>query len=95
MIGCGGGTLGKILAESGRRVLIVDIDKTSFKSARRFFKLPKNVQCQVEDGLEFLRRTRQRFDVIIIDVFVGEKFLINLPMMTFAELLAKVSGRKG
>src|SRR6267378_914232 len=30
MIGCGGGTLATMLTRAGRRVVVVDIDKTSF-----------------------------------------------------------------
>ncbi len=73
MIGCGGGSLGTMLARAGRRVTVVDIDKDSFNLARRYFGLPRSIECVVADGLDFLRRTRKRFDVLIIDVFVGEK----------------------
>jgi spermidine synthase len=75
MIGCGGGTLGKMLAREGKHVTIVDIDKKSFQLAKRYFGLPPEVACHVGDGLSFLQKTRKRFDALIIDAFIGE----NIP----------------
>lgn len=73
MIGCGGGTLGRMLHTAGKRVTIVDIDKTSFKLARDHFGLPAAIACHVGDGLAFMQKTRKRFDAVIIDAFIGEK----------------------
>ncbi len=72
MIGCGGGTLGTMLFRAGRSVSIVDIDKTSFTVAKRYFRLPRAVECHVGDGLAFMQKTRRKFDVVIMDAFVGE-----------------------
>ncbi len=73
MIGCGGGTLGKMLSVIGKRVTIVDIDEASFRLAKRHFSLPGNIKCHVGDGLAYLQKTRRRFDTVVIDAFVGEK----------------------
>src|SRR6185295_14171285 len=72
MIGCGGGTLATMLARAGKRVTAVDIDKVSFRLAKRYFGLPPEVECHVGDGLAFLRKTRRRFDTLIVDAFIGE-----------------------
>jgi SAM-dependent methyltransferase len=72
MIGCGGGTLGTMLAGAGKRVGIVDIDKASFKLARRYFRMPRGIACHVDDGLAFLQKTRRRYDALIVDAFIGE-----------------------
>lgn len=73
MIGCGGGTLGKMLSKDGSHVTIVDIDKASFKLARAHFGLPENIRCHLGDGLAFMQGTRRRFDAVIVDAFIGEK----------------------
>jgi spermidine synthase len=73
MIGCGGGTLGRMLHGAGKRLTIVDIDETSFKLAKSHFGLPAAIKCHVGDGLAFMQKTRQRFDAVIIDAFVGER----------------------
>jgi spermidine synthase len=73
MIGCGGGTLGTMLARAGRRVSIVEIDPVSFAIAKRYFSLPRNVICRVGDGLAFMQKTRRSYDVLIADAFIGER----------------------
>jgi spermidine synthase len=75
MIGCGGGTLGTMLARAGKRVSIVEIDPVSFRLAKRYFGLPRDIVCHVGDGLAFMQTTRRRYDVLIIDAFSGE----NIP----------------
>jgi hypothetical protein len=45
----------------------------SIQLARRYFKLPRSVLCHVGDGLDFMQKTRHRFDVLILDAFIGER----------------------
>ena len=73
MIGCGGGTLGRMLTVAGRKITIVDIDEASFKVATHHFGLPDGIACHVADGLVFMQKTRRHFDAVIIDAFIGEK----------------------
>ncbi len=73
MIGCAGGTLATMLARAGVRMTVIDIDKTSFTLARKYFGLPKSVKCRVADGLVFLQKSRATFDAIILDAFIGER----------------------
>jgi predicted O-methyltransferase YrrM len=95
MIGCGGGTLGTMLARAGRRVSIVEIDLVSFKVAKRYFGLPKNVACHVGDGLAFMQRTRKRFDVVIIDAFTGEKIPAHMKGAEFFETAGRCLRKSG
>lgn len=52
---------------------VVEIDPLLVKLSREYFDLPddKRLKVHVEDGLNFVRRTRKKFDVIIIDAFSG------------------------
>ncbi|HEX3673320.1 MAG TPA: fused MFS/spermidine synthase [Rhizomicrobium sp.] len=72
MIGCGGGTLATMLHASGVKVAIVDISALSFEIALRYFQLPQDVECHVADGAAFLRRTRARYDAIVLDAYDDE-----------------------
>jgi spermidine synthase len=74
MIGCGGGTLATMLDRDGIAVTIVDIDPRSFELARHYFHLPDAVTCHVADGAEFLRRTRGRYEAIVLDAYNGGDF---------------------
>src|SRR2546429_8223801 len=85
MIGCGGGTLGTMLARAGKRVSIVDIDPVSIRLAKRYFGLPRNVACHVGDGLAFMQKKQRRYDVLIVDAFTGENIPAHMKDAAFFE----------
>ncbi len=95
MIGCGGGVLGRMLAAEGRAVTIIDIDKTSFTLAHTYFGLPKKVRCHVTDGLVFMQRTRQQFDAVIVDAFIGEDIPPQFTGDAFCVALRRCLARNG
>jgi SAM-dependent methyltransferase len=69
MIGCGGGTLATMLARANVEVTVVDLHKFSFDIARKYFYLADAVNCQVADGIAYLKSGRRRFDAIVLDAF--------------------------
>src|SRR5438552_13508295 len=89
MIGCGGGTLGTMLARAGKRVSIVEIDPVSIRLAKRYFGLPRNIACHVDDGLAFMQKKRRQFDVLIVDAFTGE----HIPAHMKGAAFFKAAGR--
>ncbi len=95
MIGCGGGTLGSMLARAGRQVSIVEIDPVSFTVAKRYFDLSRDVACHVGDGLAFMQKTRRRYDTVIIDAFIGEKFPDHLKGAAFFEATVRCLRKEG
>jgi SAM-dependent methyltransferase len=68
LLGCGGGNLATMLARSGKSVTVVDHNPLSFELAKRFFGMPKNISCVVEDFKEYLAAETRSFDGIAIDV---------------------------
>jgi spermidine synthase len=72
MIGCGGGTLATMLHRAGVSVTVVDIDPLSFEIARDYFHMPGEIERHVADGAEFLRKSRHRYDAIVLDAFAGD-----------------------
>lgn len=54
-------------------VEVVEIDPLLVKLAEQYFDLPddKRMKVHIEDGLNFIARTKKKFDVIIIDAFSG------------------------
>jgi SAM-dependent methyltransferase len=92
MIGCGGGTLATMLHGDGVNVTIVDIDGRTFDLARRYFNLPKAVRCETADGAEFLRRSRARYDGIVLDAYNGDNVpdVFNTPSY-FASVKARMT----
>jgi len=69
MIGCAGGTLATMLHRRGCEVTVLDVNPHAFKLAKKYFQLPKQVECIVEDGRKYLLNTRERFDAIAVDAF--------------------------
>jgi spermidine synthase len=69
MIGCGGGTLATMLAHDGIAAVVVDTDANAFALARRYFRMPADIECHVADGAAFLRRDRRRFGAIVMDAY--------------------------
>lgn len=95
LIGCGGGTLGTMLARAGRSVTIVDIDPLSFALARQHFYLPAEVVCHVEDGRVYLENNRDEFDVIIVDAYIDNTIPQQLTCLDFFDLVAKRLSKSG
>lgn len=86
MIGCGGGTLGTLLKRAGHNVTIVDIDPKSIGIAKRYFKLPNDIHCKIDDGLNFLRNTKNHYDAIVVDAFVNGQIPAHLRSINFFRL---------
>jgi len=87
MIGCGGGTLATMLAKSGCKVTVVDINTQAFLLARRYFQLPASVVCRVADGCHFLLSETQTFDAVILDAFAGDRIPEHLRSSAFFRLV--------
>jgi spermidine synthase len=89
MIGCGGGTLGTMLAQTGYRVTIVDVDPAAIDIAKTYFSLDDRVLCIVADGHEFLLESVHRYDGIVIDAFDGRWIPPHLCTLDFFRLIRR------
>ncbi len=78
LIGCGGGTLANMLYQKGASLVAVDIDPAAFVIARDYFHMPAAIEQHTGDGAEFLNGTRQRFDAIVLDAYMGEQIPAHL-----------------
>jgi predicted membrane-bound spermidine synthase len=95
MIGCGGGTLATMLCWAGVKVTLIDNDPQSFRLARNYFKLPDAVTCVVDDGAAFLRRTRDRYDAIVLDAYAKGRVPRHLITARFFALVKSRLARGG
>jgi len=86
IIRCGGGTLATMLAKDGREVTIVDINPASIALAQRYFSLPPDVRCHVEDGQAYLKRSADTYDAIVVDAFLGGEAPCHLGSLNFFQL---------
>jgi len=74
LIGLGAGSLTKFLYRHRpeAKLTVVEIDPEVIDVARLHFKLPsedERLTVQLDDGAEFVAKTKQRFDLIMVDGF--------------------------
>ena len=74
LIGLGAGSLTKFLHRNKPEaaLTVVEIEPAVFYAAQANFKLPQpseRLQFEFDDGAEFLKTTRQQFDLILVDGF--------------------------
>jgi spermidine synthase len=90
VLGVAGGSVIKTLVDEIHfkgQITGVDIDADIIKIANEYFKLNeiKNLNIIIDDAFEFVLKTKDRYDLIIIDIFqdttmpnfLFEKFFIN------------------
>jgi len=83
MIGLGGATAQQAFEYyyPGVTVRSVEIDPTVVKVASNYFNFKETVRqkVSVEDGRVFLRRSTERYDLIILDAYVHERYGSAIP----------------
>jgi spermidine synthase len=72
VLGLGGGSIAGELIDLGFRVDGCDIDPRMGDVARRYFDLDPRCVLIVDDARRLLRTTKERYNLIVIDVFAGE-----------------------
>lgn len=95
IVGCAGGALATMLHRAGLRVTVVDIDPVAIAIARRHFHLPQGVRAVVGDGVAYMRSTRARFDLVVVDAFVGESIPAAFKTDMFARAARRCTARAG
>ena len=82
ILGLGGGSAARVARALAPRARItgVEIDAGVVRVARRWFDLDGlDVEVVKDDAQHYLERTRRRFDVILDDVFVGNRRTVRKP----------------
>jgi spermidine synthase len=73
VIGLGAGLIPAGLYNRGFQVEAVDINPQVVAACKRWFGLPLPLErIHVEDGRRFLRKSKDHFDLVFLDVFSGE-----------------------
>jgi spermidine synthase len=96
MIGCGGGTLATMLRADRIGVTIVEINARSFEISRKYFHLPRDVECLVGDGRSFLGATKRKFDAVVLDAYDGNHIPKQLMAPAFFKLVrSRLNAKRG
>lgn len=91
VVGLGGGSIPKRLWRDNPRmsVDVAELDPKVVEVARRFFALPFSPRLRItaQDGRLFLRKTRELYDLIILDAYYAESIPFHLTTREFLELV--------
>jgi spermidine synthase len=95
-VGMGGGTAPSRFYHDypGLRIDVVEIDPAVVATARRFFGLPgaPRLAVHVQDGRLWLRRTAERYDLIVLDAYLIDTIPFHLATREFyAEAAARLA----
>jgi spermidine synthase len=89
VIGLGGGTIVKQMwsAYPDMRIDAVEIDLAVVDVARRYFELPDDdrVRVFVGDGREFVERSAETYDIVVLDAYDDDRIPYHLTTREFFE----------
>jgi spermidine synthase len=92
MIGLGGGTVPRRYIQDypGMDVDVAEIDPAIVGTARRWFGLPETPRLRVtaQDGRIFLLRSRERYNIILLDAYLIDTIPFHLATREFFALAA-------
>lgn len=87
VLGLGGGSIPRMLlaARPGLRIDAVEIDPVVLEIARRFFGMGESqgLLIHLEDAADYLARCRSRYDVIVLDAYMGETMPVQCTSREF------------
>ncbi len=90
VVGLGGGAADSMLRRQGIEVFNVDVDPYIVKAASDFFGF--NGKYAVGDGRNFIKNTREKYDIIFLDTFNGYSvYPFLLSKESFTETAAKIN----
>src|SRR6185436_3717180 len=93
LLGLGGGGTAEVFSRRGWSVDAVEIDPEIPALARRFFGLKaQHAHVFIDEGRRFLKRSRDRYDVILFDAFGSASIPFHLVTReAFAEAKARLA----
>ena len=100
VLGVAGGSVIKTLTQEVKfkgKITGVEIDETAVEIAKKFFELDQipNLNLVVDDAFEFVLKTKEKYDLIIIDIFQDTKmpnFLFEDFFINRINFLLQVNG---
>jgi len=88
ILGLGGGTAAKLVRKywPQAKVTGVDIDPVIVGLGKKYLGL-KNIEIVIADAQKFVDETKEKFDLIIIDTYVGYQYPAKFENIEFLELV--------
>ncbi|SRR5258708_3120831 len=77
ILGLGGGSVARVVSRYwvGSSITGVDIDETMVKLGEKYLYLDKiDISIKIEDAAKFVEGNKNKYDLILIDLYCGSKF---------------------
>lgn len=99
ILGLGAGNLAKIINHNFPKANItgVEIDPEVIKVGKQFFELGKisNLQTEIGDAFNFIKKRKATYDLIFIDLFVGQNSPKKIDSASFLQNLSQTMSKSG
>ena len=94
ILGYGGGTVAKLVRKNWPKAKIigVDIDTVIVELGRKYLGLGKDIKVEISDAKNFvssLNPIRDRYDLVIVDLYNGDKYPKKFESETFLKRIRK------
>jgi predicted membrane-bound spermidine synthase len=95
LIGLGAGSLYSVLRNQNVNVETVEIDKRIYDIGVKYFGMPEHTNNVITDGRYFINVTSKKYDLIILDVIIGESVPAQLVTLESFQRLSKLLNTNG
>jgi spermidine synthase len=90
ILGLGGGTVAKLIRKKypGGKITGIEIDPIMIELGNKYLGLGSlNVETKVKDAYSFMESSKEKFDLIIIDIYNGDIFPEKFKIDNFLKLV--------
>jgi spermidine synthase len=90
ILGLGGGTVAKLSKKywPEAEIVGVEIDPLMVELGRKYLGL-KNAKVIIQDAYEFIKNSKEIYDLVIMDLYIGDEFPKKFEEENFLKLLTK------
>lgn len=99
LLGVGGGSIVKLLTKKYPEIKIIgiEIDEAIIKVGAKYFGLGNFANFKVinDDAINFVQKSKDRFDLCIINLFIGSSIPVKSETGEFLENIRRILGKEG
>jgi spermidine synthase len=97
-LGLGGGTAAKLVRKywPESKITGVDIDPVIVELGRKYLSLESaSIYSIVEDAYDFVQKGKKKYDLILVDLYLGDKYPERFEEIKFVENVKKLLNKDG
>ena len=96
VLGFGAGEAPSLLRKQGKKVTVVDINPNTLTAAKKYFNYKQDdIKFNFEDARTYVKNCKNKFDLIIIDLFHGDGTPSHVTSVEFYEDISECLSKTG